>query len=68
MYGDTQVKGLYSFVILIAHALSGPSYVAITWIVLGLTIERYFALRKPLAHKALATARFVLGIFDRFSS
>uniref|UniRef100_A0A915AGR4 G-protein coupled receptors family 1 profile domain-containing protein n=1 Tax=Parascaris univalens TaxID=6257 RepID=A0A915AGR4_PARUN len=66
MYGDTQVKGLYSYVILIAHALSGPSYVAITWIVLGLTIERYFALRKPLAHKALATAsrvkRILVGI------
>uniref|UniRef100_A0A915AGR8 G-protein coupled receptors family 1 profile domain-containing protein n=3 Tax=Parascaris univalens TaxID=6257 RepID=A0A915AGR8_PARUN len=62
IYGDTQIKGLYTYVILIAHAFSGPSYIAITWIVLALAIERYFALRKPFAYRAMATAGRVKGI------
>uniref|UniRef100_A0A9J2PEI5 G-protein coupled receptors family 1 profile domain-containing protein n=1 Tax=Ascaris lumbricoides TaxID=6252 RepID=A0A9J2PEI5_ASCLU len=62
IYGDTQISGLYTYVILIAHAFSGPSYIAITWIVLALAIERYFALRKPFAYRAMATAGRVKGI------
>ncbi|KHN86954.1 FMRFamide receptor [Toxocara canis] len=66
LYGDTQIKGFYSYVILISHAFSGPSYIASTWIVLALTIERYFALSKPLAYRAFATAsrvrRILIGL------
>lgn len=65
IYGDTQISGLYTYVILIAHAFSGPSYIAITWIVLALAIERYFALRKPFAYRAMATAGFVKKLIGK---
>ncbi|VDK47523.1 unnamed protein product [Anisakis simplex] len=66
IYGDTKIRGFYSYVILIAHALSGPSYIATTWIVFALTVERYFALRKPFEYRLRAKAsrvkRVILGI------
>ncbi|VDM28987.1 unnamed protein product [Toxocara canis] len=66
LYGDTRIKGPYSYVILIAHAFSGPSYIAITWIVLALTVERCFALQKPFAYRAMAKAsrvkRIIIGL------